>query len=218
MGAEQEEVLHKFLVHEHEQDSDSMADMMTDDVVWQTNVPSWRPLTGRETSRAELSRQSKMATWGLDGTQVLNIASNDRVVFAERVTVFETMAKRVTLRVIAVFEVEDGKIAAWREYYDRVALASNSVSTQTSWSRNRRPPERRLIEHPRATLRHARQAVLKMTSGEVSPPRTLAMTSHPLVVSPGWGPISGLSRVADRAKDPGWDGAARANVGGMERR
>ena len=33
------------------------------------------------------------------------------------------MGKRITFRVKAVFEVEDGRIAAWREYYDSVALA-----------------------------------------------------------------------------------------------
>ena len=33
------------------------------------------------------------------------------------------MGKRITFRVNAVFEVEDGRIAAWREYYDSVALA-----------------------------------------------------------------------------------------------
>ena len=33
------------------------------------------------------------------------------------------LGKRVTVHVNAIFEVEDGKIAAWREYYDSVALA-----------------------------------------------------------------------------------------------
>jgi limonene-1,2-epoxide hydrolase len=31
--------------------------------------------------------------------------------------------KRITLRLAAVFEVVEGKIAAWREYYDSVDLA-----------------------------------------------------------------------------------------------
>ena len=100
-----------------------MAEMMTDDVVWQVNVPSWKPRAGRETSRAELSRQITLATGCLDGSELLNIASNDRVVFTERVDVFEMMGKRIISRVNAVFEVENGKIAAWREYYDSVDLA-----------------------------------------------------------------------------------------------
>jgi limonene-1,2-epoxide hydrolase len=39
------------------------------------------------------------------------------------VDVFEMMGKRITFLVNAVFEVERGRIAAWREYYDSVALA-----------------------------------------------------------------------------------------------
>jgi limonene-1,2-epoxide hydrolase len=31
--------------------------------------------------------------------------------------------KRITMRLAAAFEVVDGKIAAWREYYDTVDLA-----------------------------------------------------------------------------------------------
>jgi len=125
MGAEQEAVVREFMqyAHGHEQSADAMADMMTDDVVWQVNVPSWKARTGRETCRAELSRQNTMSTGGLEGSEVLNVASNDRVVFTERVDVFETMGKRVTLHTNAVYEVEDGKIAAWREYYDSVDLA-----------------------------------------------------------------------------------------------
>jgi hypothetical protein len=38
MGAEQESVVREFMRHEQEQNPDSMADMTTDDVVWQPNV------------------------------------------------------------------------------------------------------------------------------------------------------------------------------------
>jgi limonene-1,2-epoxide hydrolase len=43
------------------------------------------------------------------------MVSNDRFVFQERNTVFEMGDKRITLRLAAVFEVVDGKIAVWRE-------------------------------------------------------------------------------------------------------
>ena len=64
-----------------------------------------------------------MSTGGLPGSEVRNIVSNDRLVFTERSDVFEMGDKRITLQVDAVFEVVDGKIAAWREYYDSVDLA-----------------------------------------------------------------------------------------------
>jgi limonene-1,2-epoxide hydrolase len=125
MGAEQEAVVRRFIEHAggREQSADAMADMMTDDIVWQVNVPSWKPRVGRETCRAELLRQNAMYSGSSDDSQLLNIASNDRVVFTERVDIFEMMGKLITSHVTAVYEVEDGKIAAWREYYDSVALA-----------------------------------------------------------------------------------------------
>ena len=116
-----------------------MANMMTDDVVWQVNVPSWKSRKGRETCRAELVRQNAMSTGGLKGSQVLNIASNDRVVFTERVDVFETMGKRVTLHTNAVYEVEDGKIAAGASTTTASLSLDNSGLTRTSWSRTSQP-------------------------------------------------------------------------------
>ena len=100
-----------------------MAAMMTDDIVWQIKVPIWKPLVGREVAREELARQNAVSTGGLEGSELLNLASNDRVVFTERTEVFQMGDTTVKLRVNAVYEVVDGKIAAWREYYDTVDLA-----------------------------------------------------------------------------------------------
>jgi len=125
MGKEQERVVMEFLGHGHgrEQDVDRMTALMADDIVWQINVPSWKPRVGRETARKELLRQNTMSTGGLPGSEVRNIVSNDRLVFTERTDVFEVGDKRITLHVNAVLEVVEGKIAAWREYYDSVDLA-----------------------------------------------------------------------------------------------
>ena len=125
MGAAEEKVALEFLGHGHgrEQDIDRMTAMLTDDFVWQINVPSWKPLVGRDVAREELTRQNTISTGGLPGSEVLNIASNGGVVFIEKLDVFEMGDKRITLRVNAVLEVVDGKIAAWREYYDSVDLA-----------------------------------------------------------------------------------------------
>jgi limonene-1,2-epoxide hydrolase len=41
----------------------------------------------------------------------------------ERNTIFEMGDKRITLRLAAVLEIVDGKIAAWREYFDTADLA-----------------------------------------------------------------------------------------------
>ena len=50
--------------------------------------------------------------------EVLAIASRGNVVFTERVDHFTVAGKEVALPVAGVFEVRDGKIAAWRDYFD----------------------------------------------------------------------------------------------------
>ena len=126
MGAAEEKLGLKFIEHAdgREQDVDAMTALMADDIVWQINVPTWKARLGREVARAEIASQNTTSTGGLPGSEVRHIASNDDGgVFAERIGVFEMGDKRITLRINAVFEVVDRKIATWREYDDSVDLA-----------------------------------------------------------------------------------------------
>jgi limonene-1,2-epoxide hydrolase len=106
------------------QDASGIVELMTEDVVWQTNVPSVPPVVGREACKAEIERQNSFCTGGLPGSEVRNIASSDEVVFTERLDVLDLVGKRVELSIVGVFEIRDGKVAAWREYFDMNALAS----------------------------------------------------------------------------------------------
>ena len=83
----------------------------------------WRPRVGREACREELDNQNSLSTGGLPGSELCTIASSDSVVFTERLDVFEMGDKQITLHTNAVYELKDGKIAAWREYYDSADLA-----------------------------------------------------------------------------------------------
>jgi len=51
-------------------------------------------------------------------TKVLNIAGNGNVVLTERIDHFHRAAGVIDLPVMGTFEVRDGKIAAWRDYFD----------------------------------------------------------------------------------------------------
>jgi limonene-1,2-epoxide hydrolase len=46
------------------------------------------------------------------------MAADGDVVLTERIDTFEMGGKDVVLPVMGVFEVRDGKIAAWRDYFD----------------------------------------------------------------------------------------------------
>jgi limonene-1,2-epoxide hydrolase len=133
MGVAEEKLVEEFLSHGHGQiDVDAIVAMMTDDVVWEVNAATGTPpIVGRDAARRELTRQSSMssgdlpATGDLPGTEVVSMVSSDRVVLQERVAAFEMGDVRVTLRLAAAVEVDvaEGKIAAWREYFDTVDLA-----------------------------------------------------------------------------------------------
>ena len=50
--------------------------------------------------------------------EILSIAENGDTVLAERIDRFVIAGKQAALPVVGVFEMRDGKIAAWREYFD----------------------------------------------------------------------------------------------------
>ncbi|CRZ18232.1 limonene-1,2-epoxide hydrolase family protein [Mycolicibacterium neworleansense] len=51
--------------------------------------------------------------------RLVNIATNGDVVLTERVDAFTfTDGKKIELPVMGAFEVADGKITGWRDYYD----------------------------------------------------------------------------------------------------
>ena len=52
------------------------------------------------------------------GWEVIHQSVVGNVVFNERIDRFEVDGQSVELPVVGVFEVRDGKIAAWRDYFD----------------------------------------------------------------------------------------------------
>jgi len=93
---------------------DVLADYFTDDAVYH-NIPV-DPVTGRDAIRATI----QMFTTGVERMefQVRNIAGDGNTVLTERVDVFVLPGKIIELPVMGTFEVRDGKIAAWRDYFD----------------------------------------------------------------------------------------------------
>lgn len=136
MGAEQERVAREFLRHAEgpQQDVDALVGMMSDDFVWQVNVPTSLPKIGPAASRAELEGQNSISTGLLEGSELRSIASNDRQVFVEHVDVFEMSGKRITLHITGVLEVDNGRVSAWREYWDNASLAMQLGIDASHWA------------------------------------------------------------------------------------
>jgi limonene-1,2-epoxide hydrolase len=93
---------------------DEIAEFFTDDAVYH-NIPM-APLTGRDAIKtfiAGFAGGAKQIDF-----RVNNIVADGDVVLTERVDVFELPNGKVELPVMGTFEVKDGKIAAWRDYFD----------------------------------------------------------------------------------------------------
>ena len=94
-------------------DWDAIEGFFDDGVIYH-NIPM-EPLNGK-TAAMQMIRgmQPNEVDW-----QILNIAENGNVVLTERVDNF-VMAdgKEVSLPVMGTMEIENGKITAWRDYFD----------------------------------------------------------------------------------------------------
>jgi limonene-1,2-epoxide hydrolase len=98
--------------------SADLAAFFTDDAVYH-NIPR-EPVIGRQNiadNFASFIRPGPPSIEGID-FRVINIAANGPVVMTERVDVFRLPDTSFELPVMGTFEIIDGKINAWRDYFD----------------------------------------------------------------------------------------------------
>jgi len=95
-------------------DLDRIVGFFADDAVYH-NIPV-DPVVGPDAIRATLAG----FTAGVESIEfrIGSIAAEGGTVLTERVDVFRLPGKEISLPVMGAFEVVDGKIAAWRDYFD----------------------------------------------------------------------------------------------------
>jgi limonene-1,2-epoxide hydrolase len=83
------------------------------------NIPL-EPVRGRRNIADNFASFIRPGPPGIERIEfrVINIAANGPVVLTERVDVFTRAGKTFDLRVMGAFEVKEGKIKAWRDYFD----------------------------------------------------------------------------------------------------
>ena len=96
-------------------DIDAIVGSFTDDAVYH-NIPM-APAVGQEAIRATIESFASNPEQTIE-FRVLHVAAAGDVVLTERVDVFALPGKTVELPVMGTFEVRDGRIAAWRDYFD----------------------------------------------------------------------------------------------------
>lgn len=97
-------------------DPEACRSLLAEDAVYH-NIPL-DPIEGREATMATI--QGMFNTFGRLEFKMLAVATaaDGKTVLTERSDVFETGGHEVALPVMGAFEVGDGRIRAWRDYFD----------------------------------------------------------------------------------------------------
>ena len=95
-------------------DAELLVDYFTEDGVYH-NMPM-APLEGKEAIRGFLV--GFLAGVSTAEFKMVNVVASDDVVMTERIDSFTLAGRFGEFPVCGVFEVKDGKIAAWRDYFD----------------------------------------------------------------------------------------------------
>ena len=106
-------------------DMDAIIDCFRDDAVYH-NIPMAK-VQGKAAIRETLATimgDSEAVQW-----DVLNIADEGGVVLTERVDKFRLNGVWAEIPVMGVFEVSDGKVAAWRDYFDMGQVQTQFAAT-----------------------------------------------------------------------------------------
>lgn len=114
MSSAPADVVREFCAAWADGDLEVLLGYFTADAVYH-NIPL-DPVEGVDAIRATIAG----FTGGVDKIEfrVLHLVAEGDVVLTERVDVFTTGLRAIELPVMGAFEVRDGKIAAWRDYFD----------------------------------------------------------------------------------------------------
>ncbi|HWB67012.1 MAG TPA: limonene-1,2-epoxide hydrolase family protein [Mycobacteriales bacterium] len=109
-------------------DADAVARFFDEDAVYQNGpLPKLR---GRDAIRDELARF--MALGGEVAVDIRHLVAEGELVMSERVDRFVLDGRTISLPVMGAFEVRDGVITAWRDYFDLAQFTAQLADGTTA--------------------------------------------------------------------------------------
>lgn len=108
------QAIQDFIQAFNNKDVDAIMEFFTDDAIYH-NMPSG-PVQGTEAVQkliASFVVPAESIDW-----EILNIAQTGNTVLTERIDRFTLGGKPVNLPIMGAFDMRDGKIEAWRDYFD----------------------------------------------------------------------------------------------------
>jgi limonene-1,2-epoxide hydrolase len=112
--SDNETVVRTFIAAWSRLDADELVTYFTDDGTYHNMMA--KPVSGRDNLRRFIAGFLK--GWTATQWDILNLVARGNVVFAERVDRTRIGDRKVDLPCVGVFEMQDGKIKAWRDYFD----------------------------------------------------------------------------------------------------
>jgi len=111
-------------------DVDAIMDFFTDDAVY-INIPMDPPNRGKAEIRAFIEGFMGMVS-ELEFIVHHQVESADGIVMNERTDRLKMGDNWIELPVMGIFEFRDGKICAWRDYFDMAQFAGAATASVTS--------------------------------------------------------------------------------------
>jgi limonene-1,2-epoxide hydrolase len=116
-----EKIVREFIAAWSRLDPDELSSYFTEDGVYY-NMPA-RPVEGRDNVRNMIA--GFISSWTETEWDVLNLLSAGDLVIAERLDRTRAGEKSVDLPCTGIFEMENGKIKIWRDYFDMATYGRN---------------------------------------------------------------------------------------------
>lgn len=108
------QIVSEFIAAWSSLDVDALVDYFTPDGTYY-NMPI-QPVSGHDNLHRFISQF--VANWQKTDWEIVNILADGDLVIAERVDRTIVAGKPVDLPCVGVFEMRDGKISVWRDYFD----------------------------------------------------------------------------------------------------
>ncbi len=118
-----EKVIRDFIAAWSRLDAKELASYFTEDGVYH-NMPT-EPVAGRDNVQAFIAGFAK--DWTETVWDILNLATQGDTVMVERLDRTKLGEKSVDLPCFGIFEMENGKIKIWRDYFD-IGTYMNAVA------------------------------------------------------------------------------------------
>jgi limonene-1,2-epoxide hydrolase len=115
-----EQVVRDFCAAASRRDPQELRDFFSDDIVYH-NIPM-EPAVGIDATMAVIGMFLGMCD-ALE-FEVHHLASDGSTVLTERTDIFTMKGKAAPLPVMGAFHVVDGKITAWRDYFDMAQVTA----------------------------------------------------------------------------------------------